>query len=146
MGGHEQTIVTAADGSGYAFVVNSGNKLQLSIYNKVNGEYDIFMTETVLQKGKKYNVTAVYKEKQILLYIYDSSGNLIEEVSPQYDGLSLNQKANISTLIGANPMEEENKYDTGCYLKGNVYNVRMWYNQDFNYDYIMKISQEGFNN
>lgn len=140
--GNEQTIVSAANTSGYAFVVDINNKLRLAIWNEEKRQYSVFNTNERLYPGRIYNVTAVYKEQQILLYIYDSSNELRKEVSQQFDGLRLNQNSQISTLIGANPTTTINRYDAGCFLTGNVYNVKMWYNQEFNDNHIMMISKE----
>ena len=143
--GHEQMIVCAMEGSGWALKINAANELRLSVYDKTIKKY----VETVITKigetniNKKYTVTAMYDGENMIIYCLHEGKT--KEVEEKVGKIELNQRNDVPTLIGANPYKSDAegnyKINDNGHLRGKVYSAKLWYNKVFDMQQLEEITK-----
>ena len=154
----EQIIVGCTENSGWGLRIDYDGYISFIIYD--NGTYFNYHDNEEIRLGEVYNVTVVYDgtEGKIEMYIRNithSTGKMIEfETEVEL----LNQRSDIPTIIGENPISrndrpaDERVYNINNYANrdkflsaydeyyethetsafdGKIYNARLWYGKTF---------------
>ena len=140
--GNQEMIVATTENSGWSLSIKRNNEfnyyyIEFAIYHNDERKYIICNSDPI-SLDTKYNVTAIYDGTYMKLYV-----NGINQTVMNVGEIQLTQMNNIPTMIGANPTSNHENIEDGRpasgYLNGKVYNIKLWYNQNFNNEQIKAI-------
>ena len=156
----EQIFVGCTQDSGWSLRVDHNGYISFILWNEEENKYDSYYDSTEkIHIGDVYNVTVVYNgdDGKVFMYIKNITDNTSKTKEFSTEIEELDQKSDMPTLIGENPISridrpaDEKSYDKDDYtdnldkfyqaydgdyekyetsaFDGKVYNVKLWYDR-----------------